>query len=86
VATLANITTFTSLKDASANADLIVEAASENINIKLDIFKQIDEYAPANCILASKHIIHFYNQKLQSVYKAPRASLLVCIFMNPVSQ
>ena len=44
-ATLANITTYTNLKEACTQADLIVEAASENKNIKLEIFKQIDEFA-----------------------------------------
>ena len=51
--TLSNITTFTELKQGAANADLVIEAATENMNIKLDIFRQLDEIAPANCILAS---------------------------------
>ena len=38
--TLANITTFTKLEDAVASADLVVEAATENIELKLKIFKQ----------------------------------------------
>jgi 3-hydroxybutyryl-CoA dehydrogenase len=36
-----------------ANADLAVEAATENVDLKLKIFKIMDEFAPANCILAS---------------------------------
>lgn len=81
-ATLANITTFTSLKEASANADLIVEAASENINIKLDIFKQIDEYAPAHCILAS-NTSSISITKIASVTKRPE-QVIGMHFMNPV--
>ena len=38
---LANISIFTSLKEAATNADLVIEAASENMAIKLDIFKQL---------------------------------------------
>lgn len=41
------------LSEAVKEADLIIEAASENIEIKLPIFKQLDQMAPANCILAS---------------------------------
>ena len=52
-ATLNNITTFTDTAEAVKNADLVVEAATENLDLKLKIFKQIDEAAPANAILAS---------------------------------
>ncbi len=52
-ATLSNITTSTSLDEAAANADLVVEAATENIDLKLKIFKQIDAAAPAKAILAT---------------------------------
>jgi 3-hydroxybutyryl-CoA dehydrogenase len=80
--TLGNITTYTSLKDACANADLVVEAASENINIKLDIFKQIDEYTPAHCILAS-NTSSISITKIASVTK--RADKVIGMhFMNPV--
>jgi 3-hydroxybutyryl-CoA dehydrogenase len=80
--TLGNITTFTSLKDACTNADLVVEAASENINIKLDIFKQIDEYTPAHCILAS-NTSSISITKIASVTK--RADKVIGMhFMNPV--
>ena len=51
--TLNNISTFTQLEDAAKNADLIVEAATENIDLKLKIFRQMDELAPENCILAT---------------------------------
>jgi 3-hydroxybutyryl-CoA dehydrogenase len=52
-AALSNITTSTSLTEAAADADLVVEAATENIDLKLKIFKQIDEAAPAKAILAT---------------------------------
>jgi len=51
--TLANITTYTALKDGVKNADLVVEAATENIDIKLSIFKDMDEYVPQHAILAT---------------------------------
>lgn len=51
--TLGNINTFTALQDAVSSADLIVEAATENQELKLKIFGQMDEFAPENCILAT---------------------------------
>jgi len=80
--TLNNITTYTNLKDASQQADLIVEAASENIAIKLDIFKQIDEYAPEHCILAS-NTSSISITKIASVTKRPE-KIIGMHFMNPV--
>lgn len=53
VSTLANLSTSTVLAEAAKNADLIVEAATENPDIKFKIFKQMDEVAPAHCILAT---------------------------------
>jgi 3-hydroxybutyryl-CoA dehydrogenase len=80
--TLANIHTFTDLKSACTNADLVIEAASENINIKLDIFKQIDEYAPAHCILAS-NTSSISITTIASVTKRPE-QVIGMHFMNPV--
>jgi 3-hydroxybutyryl-CoA dehydrogenase len=81
-ATLANITTFTALKDGAAHADLVVEAATENVNIKLDIFRQLDEIAPANCILAS-NTSSISITKIGSVTKRPE-KVIGMHFMNPV--
>ncbi|MGE6219256.1 3-hydroxyacyl-CoA dehydrogenase family protein [Nubsella zeaxanthinifaciens] len=51
--TLANLSTFTDLKTAVADADLVVEAATENTALKLKIFKDLDEFAKPDAILAS---------------------------------
>ncbi len=51
--TLTNITTITDLQTGVQNADLIVEAATENIELKLKIFKDLDQYAKPEAILAS---------------------------------
>lgn len=50
---LANITTNTSLEESVKQADLVVEAATENTALKLTIFKQLDEVAPGHAILAT---------------------------------
>ena len=51
--TLSNITTFTDIADGVKNADLVVEAATENVDLKLKIFKQLDTVCNENTILAS---------------------------------
>ena len=80
--TLANITTHTDLKTGAAQADLVIEAATENMTIKLEIFKQLDEIAPANCILAS-NTSSISITKIASVTK--RADKVIGMhFMNPV--
>lgn len=50
---LDRLTTGTDLKKAVSAADLVVEAATENATLKFKIFKDLDELAPADCILAS---------------------------------
>jgi len=50
---LARLTTGTDLKAAVSNADLVVEAATENTDIKFQLFKDLDAMAPEACILAS---------------------------------
>ncbi|MBK1897124.1 3-hydroxybutyryl-CoA dehydrogenase [Chryseobacterium paridis] len=80
--TLGNITTFTELKGAVGSADLIVEAATENQDLKLKIFGQMDEFAPANCILAT-------NTSSISITKIAAATkradkVIGMHFMNPV--
>lgn len=52
-ATLDNITTFSSLEKGVAHADLVVEAATENVDLKMKIFGQLDQAAPQHCILSS---------------------------------
>jgi 3-hydroxybutyryl-CoA dehydrogenase len=51
--TLENITTYTDMAEGIGSADLVVEAATENVDLKLSIFRQLDEFAPAECILAT---------------------------------
>ncbi|MEO8720191.1 MAG: 3-hydroxyacyl-CoA dehydrogenase NAD-binding domain-containing protein [Ginsengibacter sp.] len=80
--TIQNIHTSTSLKDGLKQSDLVVEAATENLDLKLKIFKEIDQYAPQNCILAS-NTSSISITKMASVTKRP--SLVIGMhFMNPV--
>lgn len=80
--TLANITTHTSLEAGVKTADLVVEAATENVNLKLDIFRQMDAHAPAGAILAS-NTSSISITLLGSVTKRPER-VIGMHFMNPV--
>ncbi len=80
--TLGNITTYTSLAEGAKGSQLIVEAATENIDLKLKIFKQMDEVADANAILAS-NTSSISITKLGSVTQRPD-KVIGMHFMNPV--
>ena len=79
---LNNISTNTSIADGVQNAELIVEAATENINLKLEIFKQMDAAAPAGCILAT-NTSSISITKIAAATKRPEL-VIGMHFMNPV--
>lgn len=81
-ATLANIAKFTSISEAVKDAELIVEAATENLELKLDIFRKIDACAPENCILAT-NTSSISITKIASVTQRP-GKVIGMHFMNPV--
>lgn len=80
--TLNNLKTFTSALEATKEADLVVEAATENIDLKLRIFKQLDEVAPANAILAT-NTSSISITKIAAVTSRPD-KVIGMHFMNPV--
>jgi 3-hydroxybutyryl-CoA dehydrogenase len=79
--TLKNIQTFNSF-DNVKESDLVVEAATENTELKLAIFRQIDEKAPANCILAT-NTSSISITKIAAETKRPDM-VIGMHFMNPV--
>jgi 3-hydroxybutyryl-CoA dehydrogenase len=79
---LKNITTVTTLATGVQQADLVVEAATENVDLKLNIFKQISEYAPQGCILAS-NTSSISITKIAAVTNRPEM-VIGMHFMNPV--
>jgi 3-hydroxybutyryl-CoA dehydrogenase len=81
-AALDNIITQTDLATGVKNANLVVEAATENIDLKLKIFKAIDEAAPAGCILAT-NTSSISITKIASATKRPQ-DVIGMHFMNPV--
>ena len=80
--TLANIQTHTRLEGGVSNADLVVEAATENVEIKLDLFRQLDKLTPTNCVLAS-NTSSISITKIGSVTNRPD-KVIGMHFMNPV--
>lgn len=80
--TLTNITTSTHLADGVRQADLVVEAATENQQVKLDLFKQIDQAAPAKAILASNTSSISITQ-IAAATQRP-SQVIGMHFMNPV--
>ncbi len=80
--TLNNISTFTDLKAATIDADLVIEAATENREIKLNLFKQVSEFCKEDAILASNTSSISITQ-IASVTKQP-GNVIGMHFMNPV--
>ena len=80
--TLDKITTFTSMNDGVAGVDLVVEAATENMDIKLKIFSQLDELCGENVVLAS-NTSSISITKIASVTNRPD-KVIGMHFMNPV--
>tara|TARA_R110000850_G_scaffold277086_1_gene422448 strand:+ start:194251 stop:195138 length:888 start_codon:yes stop_codon:yes gene_type:complete len=80
--TLANITTFTDMEDGVEYASLVVEAATENVDLKLKIFRDLDKFCPDDTILAT-------NTSSISITKIAAATtrpqqVIGMHFMNPV--
>ena len=80
--TLENITTFTVLKEGVAKVDLVVEAATENLDIKLGIFKELDGLCDAKTLLATNTSSISITQ-IAAVTNRPE-KVIGMHFMNPV--
>ncbi len=81
-AALQNITTLTSLTTGVQYADIMIEAASENEDVKLKIFNEADKAAPPHCILAS-NTSSISITKIAAATKRPE-KVIGMHFMNPV--
>jgi 3-hydroxybutyryl-CoA dehydrogenase len=81
-ATLGRLKTFTSIQEGVAGVGLVVEAATENVDLKLQIFRDLDQHAPAEAILAS-NTSSISITKIAAVTKRPQ-QVIGMHFMNPV--
>ena len=82
IKTLANITTFTSIKDGVKYASLVIEAATENEILKKKIFKELDEVCPEDTVLATNTSSISITQ-IAAVTNRPD-KVIGMHFMNPV--
>ena len=80
--TLNNITTYTSIKEGVQYASLVLEAATENVDLKLKIFKELDEVCPEDTILATNTSSISITQ-IAAVTNRP-TQVIGMHFMNPV--
>ena len=80
--TLSNISTFTDISEGVEYAGLVVEAATENIDLKLKIFKQLDQACPEDTILATNTSSISITQ-IAAVTSRPEM-VIGMHFMNPV--
>lgn len=81
-ATLRNIILQTDLAAGVSKAELVVEAATENVDLKLRIFKDLDAFAPAGCILAT-NTSSISITRIAAATKRP-SEVIGMHFMNPV--
>ena len=82
LSTLSNLTTNQQLQQGVQDAELVIEAATENIELKLSIFKQLDEFCTKDCILAT-NTSSISITKIASVTRRPE-QVIGMHFMNPV--
>ncbi|MEC9159492.1 MAG: 3-hydroxybutyryl-CoA dehydrogenase [Bacteroidota bacterium] len=80
--TLGNLSKITDLKKGVEAADLVVEAATENMDIKLSIFKDMDQHAPQHCILSTNTSSISITKIAAATNRADR--VIGMHFMNPV--
>ena len=82
IATLGRIRSFTTIAEGVAGAELVVEAATENADLKLQIFRELDRYAPAGALLAS-NTSSISITKIAAATQRP-TQVIGMHFMNPV--
>lgn len=80
--TLANITVITNLQEGVADADLVVEAATEHLDLKLKIFKDLDTFTKPDAILASNTSSISITQIAAATHRGDK--VIGMHFMNPV--
>lgn len=80
--TLSNISTHTDIQEGVTHANLVIEAATENLNLKLSIFKQLDTYCSKDTILATNTSSISITQ-IASTTTRPK-NVIGMHFMNPV--
>ena len=81
-ATLANITCITDLATGVSDRDLVVEAATENVDLKIKIFKAMDEHAPEHAVLSTN--TSSISITMLAAHTKRSSKVIGMHFMNPV--
>lgn len=82
-ATLSNITVYDDLKEAVKNADYVIEATPENLELKRNLFKQLDEFCPGHTILASNTSSLPLSEMTAFLSDERKARTMICHWYNP---
>ncbi|MDH8676799.1 3-hydroxyacyl-CoA dehydrogenase NAD-binding domain-containing protein [Fusibacter bizertensis] len=82
-ATLGRIKVFDSMKDATIDADYIIEAVAENIDLKCKIFKELDGYCKAEAIFATNTSSLSLDKMISAVSAERQTKMMVCHWYNP---
>ena len=83
VATLENISIHTDLQTAVKDRDYVIEAAPENMELKQNLFKQLDGFCPPHTILASNTSSLSLEPMMALVSEARKQRMMVCHWYNP---
>ena len=81
--TLKNIEMFSDLKEAVKDADYVIEAVPERIELKQVLFKQLDEYCKKGAIFASNTSSLKLNEMSQDISEDRKKRIMVCHWYNP---
>ena len=81
--TLDNILLFSDLKDSVISADYVIEAIPEQISLKQDLFKNLDEYCPSHTILATNTSSLSFDEIIKFISEDRKALSMVCHWYNP---
>ena len=82
-ATLENISIHTDLQTAVKDRDYVIEAAPENMELKQNLFKQLDGFCPSHTILASNTSSLSLEPMMALVSEARKQRMMVCHWYNP---
>ena len=82
-ATLENISIHTDLQTAVKDRDYVIEAAPENMELKQNLFKQLDGFCPPHTILASNTSSLSLEPMMALVSEARKQRMMVCHWYNP---
>lgn len=80
---LERITLYADLKEAVSDADYIIEATPENMQLKQNIFKQLDEYCKEDAIFASNTSSLPLNEMMSVVSESRKQRMMICHWYNP---